>query len=233
MNTHRTRQQYYRPTLTIGIAILGGALAGPAVAQQPEAATTPPADAQIDIERSRVFARVGKIGLGHEHGVEGRFKSGWLKLGASENAGQLVFDLTTFTADTEVARSYVGLKEPIEASDQQQVTETLRGHEVLDVDKHPTATFSIRSAKSVPPPKGTEVASYELEGDFVLHGVRRPLQVKAIVLPVDNNLRVHGKFVIKQSDFGIKPYSKFLGTVRVADELTIWGDAWLPATATK
>ena len=51
---------------------------------------------EIDLRVSRVYILVGKTGLGHEHGIEGRIKSGVLSLGATANAGQIVFDTTTF-----------------------------------------------------------------------------------------------------------------------------------------
>ena len=198
-------------------------------ASQPAAPRDAPArETEIDAKRSRVFVRVSKIGLGHEHGVEGRLKSGWLRLDAAADAGELVFDLESFTADTAAARSYVGLKDPIAEGDQRQVTQTLRGREVLDVQKHPTATYVVRSSRAVAPAAGEPVTTFELDGEFDLHGVRRPLRFKAVIQRSEDALRVHGRFVIKQSDFGIKPYTKFLGTVRVADELTIWGDMWLP-----
>jgi len=198
-------------------------------AKQPTAAT--PDGSNVDLKRSRVYVRVGKIGLGHEHGVEGQLKSGALKLGAAINAGTLVFDLTTFAADEPAARTYVGLDGEIEATDRQQVTQALRGREVLDVKKYPTATFTVRSSKAVSLPAGEPITAYELDGEFTLHGVRRPLQVLVNVEQVETAVHVRGKFVIKQSDYRIKPYTKFLGTVRVADELTIWGDLWLPDNA--
>ena len=43
----------------------------------------------------------------------------------------------------------------------------------------------------------------------------------------DGRIRVLGSFTIKQTDFGIKPYSKAFGTIGVADELTIYGDVIL------
>jgi polyisoprenoid-binding protein YceI len=242
MNARLDRRQVYRSRrvarLAVGLALWGAVLASSRAAEQPTPQpstqrATPPDGSQIDVKRSRVYVRVGKLGLGHEHGVEGRFKSGWLRLDAADNAGELIFDLSTFTADTAAARKYVSLPALTDAVNPQVVTQTLRGHEVLDVQKHPTATYIVRSSKAVMPAAGEPITAYELDGDFDLHGVRRPLKVQASIQRVESALRVHGRFVIKQSDFGIKPYTKFLGTVRVADELTIWGDAWLPATAAK
>src|SRR5262245_36616461 len=45
---------------------------------------------QIDIEKSRVYVRVGKKKLGHEHGVEGKIKSGSIDLDAKKNLGEIV-----------------------------------------------------------------------------------------------------------------------------------------------
>jgi hypothetical protein len=202
-------------------------------AQRPAAkpAATAGAAGNVDLKRSRVFIRVDKVGLGHEHGVEGTLKSGDLKLGATKSAGTLVFDLLNFKADLPEARKYVGLEGEIEASDRRQVNQALRSQNILHVAKYPTATFTVTSSKAVTPPAGEAISQYELDGEFDLHGVRRPLKVVAEVEQVDGALHVRGKFNIKQSDFGITPYTKFLGTVRVADELTIWGDLWLPPSA--
>lgn len=194
-------------------------------ARQP--AATAAVAGNVDLQRSRVYVRVGKIGLGHEHGVVGSLKSGDLKLGAADNAGALVFDLLNFKADLPEARTYVGLEGEIAASDRRQVNQSLRSREILHVARYPTATFTVQSSKPVTPPAGEAISQYELDGEFDLHGVRRPLKVLATIEHAENALHVRGKFTIKQSDFGIKPYTKFLGTVRVADELTIWGDLWL------
>jgi hypothetical protein len=39
-----------------------------------------------------------------------------------------------------------------------------------------------------------------------------------------STLRIRGQFSILQTDYGIKPYSDFLGTVAVADRLDIRGE---------
>jgi len=221
--------------LVLSGVVTHNAAAQPAKAPAAQRPAVKPATADaagnVDLKRSRVYIRVDKVGLGHEHGVEGSLKSGDLKLGATKSAGSLVFDLLNFKADLPEARKYVGLEGEIEASDRRQVNQALRSQDILHVAKYPTATFTVRSSQAVTPPAGEAITQYELEGEFDLHGVRRPLKVIADVEQADGALHVRGKFTIKQSNFGIKPYTKFLGTVRVADELTIWGDLWWPATA--
>jgi hypothetical protein len=40
-------------------------------------------------------------------------------------------------------------------------------------------------------------------------------------------IHVRTQFAVLQSQFGITPFSKLLGTIGVADKLTIYGDAWI------
>lgn len=114
-------------------AILLVVLGGTAAAQAP----APPGG--IDIATSRVYVFVGKTGLGHDHAVIGRLSAGHLRLDAPERAGQLVFDMTSFRADTAEARKALGLRGETDAKTQQQVNDNMLGPDVLDVARHPTA----------------------------------------------------------------------------------------------
>jgi hypothetical protein len=79
---------------------------------------------ELYLARCRVYVFVGKTGFGHEHGVEGQIKQGMIRLDNPHNCGQLVFDMSTFAADTSAAREYVRLVGTEDASSQQQVTDT-------------------------------------------------------------------------------------------------------------
>jgi polyisoprenoid-binding protein YceI len=180
---------------------------------------------QIDVEKSRVYVLVGKKGLGHEHGIEGKIKSGSIDLQADKNAGVIEFDMASFTADTDEARKSVELKGTISETTRDKVTETMRGGSVLDVEQFPTATFKIKSRAAVPARIGGPW--YTLKGDFTLHGETHSLEFMAERTEEDGKWRLRGDFTILQSDFGITPYKAALGTVGVADELKIWGDIWI------
>lgn len=186
---------------------------------------------EIDVEKSRVYIRVGKKGLGHEHGVEGRIKSGRVDLSAGKNVGEIVFDMSSFLADTDEARKYVELKGTTGESTREKVTETMLGEAVLNVEKFPTATFKIKSREFSK--KEEEGEAVEFKGDFTLHGQTRPLTVQAQHERKDGKLHLLGDFTILQSDFGITPYKAALGTVGVTDELRIWGDLWIAETEAK
>jgi polyisoprenoid-binding protein YceI len=185
-----------------------------------------PGGSEVDLQLSRVYIRVGKTGLGHEHGVEGRLASGNIQLEATQDAGELVFDMPTFTADTRTARTRVGLTGETDAATQNKVNSNMRGPDVLDVTKYPQAVFRIRSAKLRTAPTPGKAPTYDLDGQFTLHGVARPLRVAVAVTSAEGRTRLHGRFTILQSDYGITPYSAALGAVGVADKLDIWGDLW-------
>lgn len=206
--------------LILAAALL--AIAAPAGAQP---APTPLA---VDAAASRVWTFVDKGGLvGHVHAVEGRLSSGWIAPGARERAGELVFDMRSFRADTPDARRALRLDGEVDANTQQQTNDNMLGPQVLDVARHPTASFQIDSALLAPAQPGKPPA-YDLVGAFTLHGARRPLTVRAQFEDLGDAVRLVGMFPIRQTEFGIKPFAKFGGVVAIADELKIWGDIRIP-----
>ena len=199
-----------------------------AVAQSPQLspapAAAPPMPGDVDLAASRVYVFVGKTGLGHNHAVSGLLQAGRVAVGAADQAGILVFDMRSFTADTAEARKALGLPGETDASTQKQVQANMTGPDVLDVARHPTATFQIRSALASKQQVGGRPPVYELVGTFTLHGVAREVMIPVEVEQRGEWLRLRGMFVIKQTDFGMKPYKKLGGVVGVADELRITGD---------
>lgn len=202
------------------------------LAQEAATATSPskPKPGEVETEHSRVYVFVDKTGLGHQHGVEARLVSGTLALGTTENAGRLVFDMKSFDADTDQARKYVGLSGSTDPGTRSAVNANMRGSAILDVTRYPTAAFDITSAAATGQqgPKGLPI--YSLQGQFTLHGKTRPLAVNVEVEQVRGWLHVRGNFVIRQTDFGITPYSKAFGAIGVADPLRIFGDLFVAPT---
>jgi polyisoprenoid-binding protein YceI len=65
-----------------------------------------------------------------------------------------------------------------------------------------------------------------VEGELTLVGATRP-----ITLPVTvDDGRLRGSVVVKQTDWGIKPYSALFGALKVADEIELAIDVGLPST---
>ena len=196
----------------------------------PAAQAPLPTPGEVDTDGSRIYVFVGKTGLGHDHGIVGRLVSGRVILDAPQNAGQLVFDMPSFLADTPEARKALGLAGETDASTRKQTTANMLGPDVLDVAHHPTATFDIESALRPQRPVNGAKPTVDLVGTFTLHGVARKVVIPAEVGAAGRVLRLIGSFRIKQTDFGIKPYKKLGGVVGVTDELVIHGDIRIAAT---
>jgi hypothetical protein len=177
---------------------------------------------------SRVYVLVGKTGLGHEHGVEGQLKQGRINLKSAGAPGSLVFDMASFSVDTPEARKFVGLQKSAEsATQQEQVTRNMRGDSVLDVAKFPAASFTIKQIKKLDKPSQRNLPRIQLDGDFSLHGVTRPIQVVTEVEEKSGWTHLMGGFALLQSQFGITPFKKAFGAVGVTDQLSVWGDLWI------
>jgi len=209
------------------LAVIVAAAGLPVAAQPPQVAPR-----AVDLAASRVYVLVGKSGLvGHVHAVEGRLAAGQVTLGVREQAGVLVFDMRSFLADTPAARRMLGVQGDVDASTQEQTNANMLGPEVLDVTRHPTARFDIRSSLPAARQQPGKPPAYDLVGTFTLHGATRPLTLVAEAEEGGAAVRLRGGFTIRQTDFGMKPYAKFGGMVGVADELKIWGDILTVAAA--
>jgi polyisoprenoid-binding protein YceI len=66
-----------------------------------------------------------------------------------------------------------------------------------------------------------------VQGELNLLGQRRPLTFE---LAVGDDGRIDGEATLKQTEWGIKPYSALFGTLKVADELKVAVDGRLSAT---
>jgi hypothetical protein len=188
---------------------------------------TTPAPGDVNLDFSRVYIFVDKSGLvGHEHAVEGRLKAGSL-FTQQARSGTLVFDMTTFDADSDTARKALRLSGSTDADTRSKVNENMLGAEILNVKKYPEA--KLENAVLTPTGKTTarRLPEYQLEGDFTLHSTRRHVIIPCEVEEKNGWHHVRGSFKILQSDYGIKPFSKMLGAVGVKDELVIIGDLWV------
>ena len=62
---------------------------------------------------------------------------------------------------------------------------------------------------------------------------KNDISIVVRVKPSKKQQHMRGSFRIKQTDYGIRPYSKAFGAVSVADELRIFGEIWLGAAEAK
>jgi polyisoprenoid-binding protein YceI len=105
------------------------------------------------------------------------------------------------------------------ASQRREVQATMLGPRQLDVNHFPLIT--LRSLIFTPTGQDT---IWRLKANLTLHGVTRPVEFSLACHQSGDNLRVQGKKMLRLRDFGIEPYSRALGAVRVKNEFEITYD---------
>jgi polyisoprenoid-binding protein YceI len=158
---------------------------------------------------SRLDVVTDKAGLlgafGHDHRIRARSFSGTIVYDSTDVAASRV-EITVQCQSLDVL--------PIGADrrDGPRVEEAMR-EQVLHVDRWPTITFRSRSVT----PIGDRL---RVTGDLTLAGQTHPVTADMKVQAGQRALVATGAFSIKQTDWGIEPYSGALGTIKVADEVT-------------
>jgi len=90
---------------------------------------------------------------------------------------------------------------------------------VLESDKFPKIKFvsvSISDAQ-----KSGETRGFTLNGDLTLRDATRRVSFPVAVTGAKDQLRATGEAKLKQTDFGITPYSGKLGMIKIGDEVKI------------
>ena len=108
----------------------------------------------------------------------------------------------------EVRQGTGGVK-PLTDADRADIKNTLRG-KILNTGQHPTITFGSNQVS------GT-AESFRIDGDLTIVGVTQPVTVEGQLAAG----RALGSAVIVQSRWGIRPYSAFLGALKLRDEVEV------------
>ncbi|MFN0088428.1 MAG: YceI family protein [Blastocatellia bacterium] len=90
---------------------------------------------------------------------------------------------------------------------------------VLEVEKHPTIRFVSASVNDVR--RSGNTRNFSLTGDLLLHGVTKRVSFPVHVTLGNEELRATGEAKLKQSDFGMQPFEKGLGLIKIGDEVKV------------
>jgi polyisoprenoid-binding protein YceI len=157
-------------------------------------------------EQGTIILRTFRDGLaaraGHDLTIKVAYWSGGLTVNEDSSPASLDvrIDMTSLT----VLEGKGGVT-PLTDRDRREIAATAR--KVLDTDRYPDARFQADTFER-------EGEGGYITGTLSLHGQARPLR-----LEVHENVdgRYHASGSLAQSDFGIKPYTGFLGALRVRD----------------
>ncbi|MEW6269837.1 MAG: YceI family protein [Thermodesulfobacteriota bacterium] len=177
----------------------------------------------IDYRRSSLVVRLYRAGVGsalaHDHVVGATRWHGTLDVNQAPVAlsADVRVDATALEVDEPPLRARYGLDGALSEDDRKEVRETMLGPSQLDAAKHPEIRF--RAAEIDRADAGFRVA-----GDLTIHGVTRRVAFLMQVERSGDELRAQGSLRLKQTDFGIEPYSALLGAVRNQDDFDLLFD---------
>jgi polyisoprenoid-binding protein YceI len=175
----------------------------PAFAQTPQA---------IDPDRSVANVKVYKAGLlsgfGHDHEIQGPIEQG--AVDEEKGTVELVID----------ARKLKVVDQDLSDKDRSEVQQTMEGQKVLDVEHCPQIRFRSTSAK----PAGQN--KWIVQGELEIHGQTRPvtLQVERYAGLASSAARYRGSIELRQTDFGIHPFSSIGGAIKIKDKILVGYD---------
>jgi polyisoprenoid-binding protein YceI len=169
-------------------------------------------------DNAKLVVNTGRGGAaakaGHDLVIEVTKWSGTLELAEDPSDGSV-----TLSADGGSLRVLEGNGgiQALGDDDKESITETI-DDEILKSTK-----IEFRSTAVDADPDGGQL---RVSGELELKGTKRPLEFE-LALTQDGHLT--GVAIVKQSDWGIKPYSTLFGTLKVTDEVKVTIDAKLAA----
>jgi len=159
--------------------------------------------------QSRFDLVTGKAGLfgafGHMHRIR-----------ATEFDGTILYDPDNIPASSiEVTFPTAGLSVIPEGADEKDApkVEHAMRESVLPPSEYPTIEFVSRIVTAID-------GGVQVVGGLAIAKRTRPVAVDVTIAQRGDTLTATGTFSVKQTDFGIKPYSAAGGTIKVADEIT-------------
>jgi len=170
-------------------------------------------------ELGRVLLRTSRSGLGRRAGHD-------LTIEVTRWSGEAAVDTaspanSSLTLDAEIdsleVREGIGGIKPLTDGDREEIKKTART-KILNASQHPTITFRSTGVNGTP-------EAFEITGNLTIMGRARPVTVK---VRAGDDGRLQGGATVVQSQWGIKPYSAFLGALKLADEVRVEFDLAAP-----
>jgi polyisoprenoid-binding protein YceI len=206
------------------VASLVAALAAAATGRAEAPAAKAPAGRsqyRIDAKKSRFIVETETAGLSsmfaHDHKIEvGDF--GGVASFSTAGFSAASLELTAKAASLRlVGENNVGERQAVESALREDVLETAKYPEISFKSKKVTATR-----------RGDGTWDVRLAGDLTLHGVKRPVTLPARASLEGDTLHAIGAFELRQTDYGITPFSFVKGTVAIKDVVTLSFDIVAP-----
>jgi polyisoprenoid-binding protein YceI len=176
---------------------------------------------QFGPERGRIVLLTTRDGLaaqaGHDLTIEITQWSAELEVADDLSPASLTVRLDM---NSLVVREGKGGVKPLTDRDRREIAVTAR--KLLRTERYPKAEFT---ASSFDQDRGGGGGGGAVQGTLSLAGSDRPVRLE---VARNGGGEYHATGSVRQSDFGIKPYTAFLGVLKVSDAVGIAVDVDLP-----
>ena len=103
---------------------------------------------------------------------------------------------------------------------EKKMNENLR--KAMDAEKFPNVEFEMTSYTAAAVAKTASVYEASIRGSLTIHGVTKPVEIKATVTPDGNGgVRLEGSTEVRTPDYGVERVKAMLGTIRTGETVTI------------
>ncbi|MDY6947240.1 MAG: YceI family protein [Pseudomonadota bacterium] len=167
----------------------------------------------IHVFRGGTFAR-----LGHNHVMSSKSVTGrvWILPQLSESGFELSFPVAELSVDDPEARRAAGSDFPpeIPAADKEGTRKNMLRKDVLDAENYPQVTVKSAAVAG-------SIQAAKITARITIKDATREVIVPTSIVVNGSRLTASGEFEIRQTDFGMKPFSVALGALEVQDPLRI------------
>jgi polyisoprenoid-binding protein YceI len=190
----------------------------PTPAAPEEGATIYQIDPQASVLHIHVFRGGTFARLGHNHVMSSKSVTGriWMRPQLSASAFELSFPVADLIVDDPQARQAAGsdFLPDIPEGDKQATRNNMLREEVLDAEHFPKVTVKSAAVAG-------SLAAAKITARITLKDATRDVMVPTHIAVNGDRLRASGEFEIRQTDFGMKPFTVALGSLAVQDQLRV------------
>jgi hypothetical protein len=167
----------------------------------------------IHVYRGGALAR-----LGHNHVVSSKNLHGriWLHPAFPRSGFELAFPVAQLIVDDPKLRAAAGpeFQSSVKEADRDGTRKNMLRPEVLDAERYSEVT--LRSVRISGAPEAPKITAR-----LTIRDASRDVEIPAKIAREADRVRARGAFDIKQTDFGMKPFSAGLGALEVQDRLHV------------
>ena len=105
-------------------------------------------------------------------------------------------------------------------------------YKAMKAEQYPEILFRLATYEISASTTGASASHVKANGTLTIAGHEQPVVLEGEILPGMAGFRVQGQYKLRMSDYGIKPPTMMMGTIRVKDDVVVHFDLQLQAPAT-